>query len=88
MCHGCRLQEFQRKSQAVAAQLLRGLAIGLGLPEDYFQGVHTSLPPDHHTRSPVHLLGTDDATRNGIVVGSASLPPLALAIDDCSKQVP
>ena len=35
------LQEFQRKSQAVAAQLLRGLAIGLGLPEDYFQGVRT-----------------------------------------------
>ena len=35
------LQEFQRKSQAVAAQLLRGLAIGLGLPEEYFQGVRT-----------------------------------------------
>ena len=39
LSHGCDLQEFQRKSQAVAGQLLRGLAIGLGQPEDYFLGV-------------------------------------------------
>ena len=35
------MQEFQRKSQAVAGLILRGLAIGLGQPEDFFLGVCT-----------------------------------------------
>ena len=38
------MQKFMRESHEVALRILRGLAIGLKLPEDYFLEVRAPCP--------------------------------------------